>query len=323
VSHSTAVRGSLTVAVATLLFGMCDAPDASSRRPDEHRPDGHAEPTRDGGAADTSASTVETRSLSWSTSAVGPQRAIVVLPRKRAADARLPLLVALHGQGEARRGVRRGAWGWVRDYDLGQADAALRRGRLTRDDFQGFVEPDRLRALNESLRTRPYRGLTVACPYTNDLFADREVIAPFDRFVVEELLPRVRRELPVSSDRGATGIDGVSLGGIHSLLVGLGHPEVFGAAGGMQPAIRRYLPELLALAQRGGAARPAQRLRLVTSTGDHFHDVVLRFSAQLRSASIAHEILVTPGPHDYVWNRGPGSIEMLLWYDRALRGEDP
>jgi hypothetical protein len=57
--------------------------------------------------------------------------------------------------------------------------------------------------------------------------------------------------------------------------------------------------------------------------GDHFHDVVHAFSRELDGASVEHELLVTPGPHDYVWNRGPGSVEMLLWFDRALRGERP
>ena len=28
-----------------------------------------------------------------------------------------------------------------------------------------------------------------------------------------------------------------------------------------------------------------------------------------------------PGPHDYVFNRGPGVLEMLLFHDRALRRE--
>ena len=27
------------------------------------------------------------------------------------------------------------------------------------------------------------------------------------------------------------------------------------------------------------------------------------------------------GPHDYVFNQGPGGVEMLLFHDRALRGE--
>lgn len=266
---------------------------------------------------------VETRSIRMAETAAGPERTIVMLPRARGEGSgrRFPLLVALHGQGEARRGVDRGAWGWVRDYDLPEADAALRRGRLTSRDFQGFVEPARLRALNESLRERPYRGIVVACPYTTDLFADAETIDPFDRFVVEELLPRLRRELPVLGDRSATGIDGVSLGGIHALLVGLGHPEAFGAVGGMQPAVRRRIPELVRRAREGGRTRPAQRIRLVTSTGDGFRELVRELSGELNAAGVSHSLLVTPGPHDYVWNRGPGAIEMLLHYDRVLRGE--
>lgn len=291
------------MAVATVLLGVCDAPEA--------RPDRRAR------------SATETRTLTWTSTAVGEQRAIVVLPRARPDGERWPLLVALHGQGEARRGVQRGALGWVRDYELRRADAALRRGRLSSGDFHGFVTAERLRALNESLRSRPYRGLVIACPYTNDLFANRSVVEPFDRFVVGELLPRLRRELPVSAERGATGIDGVSLGGVQALLVGLGHPETFGAVGGMQPAIRRYTADLLDRARRGGSSRPSQRLRLVTSLGDHFHDVVHAFARDLEGAGVAHELLVTPGPHDYVWNKGPGSIEMLLWFDRALRGERP
>ena len=42
---------------------------------------------------------------------------------------------------------------------------------------------------------------------------------------------------------------------------------------------------------------------------------------RLEQAGVPHTPLVTPGPHDYAWNRGPGSVETLLWYDRALRGE--
>ncbi|MBI2892408.1 MAG: esterase [Deltaproteobacteria bacterium] len=286
---------------------------------EEPRADDDRVPRERGGRA------VETRSIRMPESAAGPERTIVMLPRARGPGDRFPLLVALHGQGESRRGVDRGAWGWVRDYELDRADAALRRGSLTARDFHDLVEPERLRALNEGLRTRPYRGIVVACPYTTDLFADPEAAAQFDRFVTAELVPRLRRELPVAQGREGTGIDGVSLGGIHALLIGLEHPETFGAVGGMQPAIRGRIAELVTLAGRGGdgQARHAlgQRIRLMSSTGDRFRGLVLDLSDRLRSASVRHDVLITPGPHDYVWNRGPGAIEMLLYYDRVLRGE--
>jgi hypothetical protein len=36
------------------------------------------------------------------------------------------------------------------------------------------------------------------------------------------------------------------------------------------------------------------------------------------TAGIAHDFAEVVGPHDYSFNRGPGSIELLLWHDRAL-----
>jgi hypothetical protein len=50
---------------------------------------------------------------------------------------------------------------------------------------------------------------------------------------------------------------------------------------------------------------------------------VERLSQALHEEHIPHELLVTPGPHDYVYNRGPGSYEMLLWHERVLRGLPP
>ncbi len=307
------MRGPMPMAIATILFGLCDGRQSSPDR---------------GGSA------TENRAEEWVTSASGPERAIVMLPREPPPHGGWPLLIALHGEGEARRGLRQGAMGWVRDYELGAADAALRRGRLSSEDFHGFVAPERLRVLNQSLRVRPYRGLVVACPYTYEpsgdqqdpdflRSGDRHIAEGFDRFVVGEFLSLLRSRYPLSADRTSTGIDGVSLGGMQALLIGLEHPETFGAVGGMQPAMHHDTTKLFDRLRRGGAARPRQRLRLVTSVGDHFHDDVQAFSQDLDRNSFAHELLVTPGPHDYEWNRGPGAIEMLLWFDRALRTESP
>lgn len=256
----------------------------------------------------------------FATSPVGPMRAAVMVPTGLAQGERLPLLIAMHGQGEALRGVERGVHGWDRDYELGASDHVLRHRPLATEGFLGFVSPTRLRALRADLARRPYRGMIVVAPYTPDiLIGDAGVrAAPFESWLVDTLLPRARRELPVLQAPAATGIDGVSLGGLHALLIGLSHPEAFGVVGALQPALRNRVPEVLA---RLAPSRPTQRLRLVTSTHDFFRRDVQALSAALTTRGIPHDVRVVEGPHDYVFNRGPGGIEMLLFHDRALRAE--
>ncbi|WP_234023056.1 alpha/beta hydrolase [Sorangium cellulosum] len=251
----------------------------------------------------------------------GPQRALLLAPDGAAA---LPLLVALHGRGEAVRGPEVGARGWRDDYRL---DAALRRiasPPLTPDDLGQMATRERLAQLNASLAQHPYRGLCIATPFTPDL-RDRsaEGAAGFGRFVVERLLPRVRAEAGCQAAREATGIDGVSLGGRLALLVGLSHPDVFGAVGALQPAVRATEAEMFsALARRAMERRPVA-LRLVSSEADPFLPAIRAISDRLRQDGVAHELLVVPGPHDYAWNRGPGGIEMVLWHERVQRGLSP
>ncbi len=232
-----------------------------------------------------------------------------------------PLLVALHGAGEAARSTERGARGWRDDYDLDKAHRRLLQPPLKAEDFLGFVRADRLVKLNDSLGQHPYQGLYVACPYTPAL-RDRSLAGSqgFASFVLHDLIARLQRELAIQPNRLQTGIDGVSMGGRLALLVGLGHPEVFGAVGALQPAVAaREAPWLAQLAARAMSQKPV-RLRLVTSDGDYFRDGIEQLSKRLDTDGVKHQLLITPGPHDYVYNRGPGSIEMLQWHDRVLRG---
>ncbi|MBW2452962.1 MAG: esterase [Deltaproteobacteria bacterium] len=232
-----------------------------------------------------------------------------------------PLLVALHGRGEAGRGLKVGARGWRDDYDLDLAHQRLKRPPLTEKDFHGFVAPVRLAALNASLAAKSYAGLTVACPYAPAL-RDRSLAGArgFASFVTEVLVPRVRQELGLPKERKRTGIDGVSMGGRLALLVGLSHPELFSAVGALQPAISVAEAEWLARLAATAGARHPMKLRLVSSEDDPFLPAVQAFAKALDERQVAHQVIVTPGPHDYIWNRGPGSYEMLLWHERVLRG---
>jgi iron(III)-salmochelin esterase len=250
----------------------------------------------------------------------GDGRAAVIVPAWTSPDEPLPLLVALHGRGEALKGPEKGVMGWPRDYALLRAIERVCAPPLTAADYEGFVDRDRLAEENRRLAEEPFKGFVVVCPYSPDVDLRKpEEIRKYAAYVVNVVLPRARTELPVAKAAAATGIDGVSLGGALALRIGLGHPELFGAVGTLQAAIGAdQVPELLALTRAARAKNPDQKLRLLTSEKDYFRRAIARLSSELRAGAIDHDYADVPGPHDYVFNRGPGAIEMLLWHDRTL-----
>jgi hypothetical protein len=245
----------------------------------------------------------------------------VIVPTWGGPDARFPVVVALHGRGEAVKAPVEGSLGWPRDYALVRAIDRVRAPPLRDGDYEGLSEPARMAEANASLARRPFGGLVVVCPWLADLHpASTADVTAYARFILDVLLPRVRRETPALAAPEATGIDGVSLGGVIALRIGLTTPEAFGAVGGIQPAFGDgQSGDWTALAQEARARRPEQRLRLLTSHDDYFHDVVVGVDRAWNAAGITHEFADVVGPHDYVFNRGPGSFELLLWNDRALR----
>ncbi len=248
----------------------------------------------------------------------GPEHAAVVVPT--GSPERWPLVVALHGRGEARKPPAVGAMGWPRDYALMRAYNRLCAPPLVDADLEGFVDTARLKTLNDALAARPFAGLVVACPYVPDLDLDSErAVDAYGRFLLQNLLPRARRDAPVLPAAASTGIDGVSLGGAIALRVGLANPDAFGAVGAVQPAVREEdVPAWTSLAQAALARNPSLKLRLLTSSDDHFRDAIRRLGAAWQAAGVSHELVEVPGPHDYPFNRGPGSIELLFWHDRVL-----
>jgi hypothetical protein len=267
------------------------------------------------------------RLLEWDLGAQpwGRGRVAVVVPTWGGPGARFPVLIALHGRGEALKPAAEGALGWPRDYALMRACGRLRAPPLRESDYENLVDASRLAETNAALAARPFGGLIVACPYLPDVRpAVSGDIDAYTRFVLGPLLARIRGDTPALDTPAATGIDGVSLGGVIALRVGLAFPETFGAIGGIQPAVADARPaDWVALAQAARARRPGLKLRLVTSHDDYFHESVVALSKAWLGAGIPHDFLDLPGPHDYVFNRGPGSIELLLWHDRMLQPHVP
>lgn len=258
------------------------------------------------------------------------QRVVVTYPRR--ADGRshppgerYPVVIALHGQGESRLTANRGAMAWYLQYDLPEAFGAMARGRLTPADYHHLVRPAHLSMVNQQLGARPFEGVMVVTPYTPDLMDEPPTgprVRSYCDWLAGPLLAALRAQMPnAAQTREGTGIDGVSLGGMLALEAGYSHPEAFGAVGAIQPAIRGRRGRLLAAANAAREAGHSQDLRLLTSDGDPFKRPTEQLSQALRDNRVNHRFVLFPGPHDYVFNQGPGAIELLRFFDEILARE--
>lgn len=241
------------------------------------------------------------------------EEVLVLLPAGAHAPGSLSVVVALHGRGEAVRGPSRGARGWLDDYALEPAFAALARGRVTSGDAGQMASATQLTSLSRQLRAHPFRDVAVVMPYTPDFMEEMPGSAPiaaYGRWLTDVMLPTVRRSLPaLTSDPSRTAIDGVSLGGMVALEVGLRRTDAFASVGGIQPAIRGRVSAY------GALATPDTRcLRVASSDRDPFLGVTRELSQAWRARGIDHELVEYAGPHGYSFNRGPGSIELLRFH---------
>lgn len=248
-----------------------------------------------------------------------------LLPSDASAAQPLPVLVLLHGRGEALKGPKRGALGWPDDYALLRALERITNPPLTSADYFGHVEPSQLEAVNSQLQSSPFSGLAVLCPYLPAYNLDKsESLDGYGKFLCETLLPHARAQLPLRSGREHTAIDGISLGGATALHVGTQRPDVFGAVSGMQPALRGSDAERWASRfEQALAATGSMAVRLQSSVRDPFLGATKKLSAALHKRRVEHVMLETPGPHDYVYNRGPAAFATLAFHDRALRAPLP
>jgi predicted esterase len=251
-------------------------------------------------------------------------RFTLFVPNHLARDERVPLLVLLHGLGETSDSST-GVYAWVERYGLGTAYARLRRPPVTRSTRAADLFPDaRFAEINAALAAQPFRGMAVACPFTPNVARLPNPEAALDAYaawVCDVVVPRARKEAPVFPDAAHTALDGVSLGGYVGIEVFLRRPEVFAAWGGVQSGfgvgrVPAYADKLAAVL--GKAARTS--IHLETSEADPFREANTALAAALGRKGVPNDFVVLPGMHDQVFLREAGTIEMLLWHDRRLRG---
>lgn len=249
------------------------------------------------------------------------KRFTLLVPKHLPAGQRVGLLVALHGLGET-GDQRTGAHAWLERYGLGSAYRRLLEPPVEPVTKHPYWAPGRLAEVNAALRAEPFGGLAVACPYTPNVYkasSRQRMLDDYADWIVDVVLPRARAEAPVHADVAHTSLDGCSLGGYVGMEVFLRKPDHFGAWGSVQGAlgrhrVPRYAERLAALEERSGE-RP---LHLLTSSGDAFREVNELLSKLLAERGVKHELRVGRGPHNQPWLRDEGTLEMLLWHQRAI-----
>ena len=256
---------------------------------------------------------------------MGEQRVVFVLPPDyEASKETYPAVIAFAGLGESVRGNRAGAWGWVERYGVVPAMAALHRRALTGEDFQGLVRGGRLKAWNAALAKQAYRGLVLVCPYPPRIRRwSAKRLKAWEAWLLEELIPYTERHLRVVGGPEGWGVDGISLGGLLSTYVGFKHPEAFSSIGSVQGAVSNLGGRIRRLARRNREVLATRALNVATSKGDGFRRSLKEFHTWLGEHGLPHRFTVLPGRHDKRFVKGPGSLEMLLFHDRALRGGGP
>jgi len=251
------------------------------------------------------------------------RRCRLLVPRDGSKPRRL--LVLLHGLGETKSEAL-GIGAWSERYGLCEAHARLCRPPVRRllDDAV-YLTDARLDELARELEQNPFRGLAVACPFTPNVFRAGPTAAVLDRYaawLVERVVPELERELGVRAPK--VGLDGVSLGGYVALEVFLRRPSAFATVGSLQAAIRPELAESYAERfSRAFEADGSRPLRVATSSWDPGRAANEKLVASLSKRHIAATVSVPPGPHDQRFLREAGTLELLLWHDRALPDGSP
>lgn len=241
--------------------------------------------------------------------------AVVRVP-EHDSSAALPVLILLHGRGEALKNPERGARGFLDDYAL-------------EPNWRWLSEPEHLapkdtpttfqQTVRAQLSERSFNGMVVVMPYLPDRFRGPEVFDNASEYarVLGEFAQRVKGDLPVRQDRNAWALDGISLGGRVAMACAPALADELGAVGSVQAAIdERELTRFAELLQQARRRNPVLKVTLATSEHDYFRSVLERYHRLMSERSLSHDWVVLPGDHSYAFNRGVGVAHLLLTYDR-------
>jgi iron(III)-salmochelin esterase len=230
-------------------------------------------------------------------------------------DKKYPLVIVFGGAGECAKRPRQGALAWLHYYKSDEAVVALGSNRLDKNDFRGLITERALAQFNRKLKRRPYDGVIFACPSTPPLHGEGPELPVYEEFIMDRLLPALTKRYRIAKDR--IGVDGVSMGGSRSMYYGLKYPEIFSSIGAVQGAFGPFMDLYEDLIKINKDTLKQRSVQLVTSDRDYLAGSVAKMHQLLTAQEIKHDYMILTGPHDYIFNQGPGAIALLMFHAGA------
>jgi enterochelin esterase family protein len=211
-------------------------------------------------------------------------------PGYEKATEKLPLLVLQHGSGDNNRAwVEHGKAHWIFDNLIAQKKA--------RPMIVVMLDGHPLGA---------WAG--------GDQGRRAEMLAAFQRELVEDALPLVESLYRVETDRTRRAIAGLSMGGAQSLTVGLGNLDRFAWVGSFSGVPPEGAVKDGFLAAPATANAQLRLLWIAVGKDDFLRLRNEEFIAQLKEKGIRHEWQLTDGDHSWpVWRRYLAEFTPLLF----------
>jgi enterochelin esterase family protein len=138
--------------------------------------------------------------------------------------------------------------------------------------------------------------------------------AKFGEALLTEVIPQVESRYRVTKDRNARAIAGLSMGGSESLLTGLNHLDQFSwigafSSGGIPEDFQSDFPSLDTKANQ-----QLHLLWIACGTDDHLIGINRQLREWLKSKSVHHTVMETPGGHNWtLWRRNLAEFVPLLF----------
>ncbi|GAA0400713.1 alpha/beta hydrolase [Paenibacillus motobuensis] len=150
-----------------------------------------------------------------------------------------------------------------------------------------------------------------------DIF-DPEKIRAFERFeldLLNDLIPFIESNYPVSTERESRAIAGLSMGGGQSLNIGLHHLDRFAWIGAFSPAPNTQAPEqLVPNPQEAAALLRLMWLSCGDGDEDNFKHISERMHTYLAERGVPHNWALESGGHDWpVWKNDLYYFSQLLF----------